>query len=226
MGTRVDTRQADAALDRISRVLGKEMSDLLNQMGIWFCQSASKASKPGPGSSFGKAPKKYTTRPFVKIEPNRWFLVSYGRGKTDAYVWHPNHPVNLMSGRGKSGHTLMKMATKGVLWWNRKKNDWAIFPWFDNYTNPQRLKVPWASAAKNAFKVMRGLLGGGGGANHFAEAKWLKTKAGQTLFLINRVNYSSQALPNSQAVMDTTARRIEGAYRSKVDKALEKAWYR
>lgn len=226
MGYKVDMRQADAALDRISRITGQEMAGLLNQMAIWFCQSASKASKPGPGSSFNKTPKKYAERPFVKIEPNRWFLVSYGRGKTDQYVWHPKTPINPMSGRGKSGHTLMKTAVKGVLWWSRKKNDWAIFPWFDNYTDVKRLKIPWAASAKTAFKVMRGLLGGGGGSNTLAQAKWQKTANGQTLFLINKINYSSQALPDSQAVMDATTRRIKGAYSAKIDKALQKAWYK
>lgn len=230
LGVKVDTRNVDSALQRIALATGKDMADLLNQMAIWFCQSASKAAKPGPGTNFKRIPKKYAERPFVKIEPNRWFLVSYGRGKTDAYVWHPKHPINLMSGRGKTGHTLMKMATKGVLWWNRKKNDWAIFPWFDNYTDKKRLRIPFAAAAKITFQVMRGLLGATmvGGKNQFAQAIWRKTGQGPTLFLINHLNYASKALSPSaaQGAMDATGKRITGAYKQRVDRAMERAWYK
>jgi hypothetical protein len=216
-----DIRKLGNTLDRVSRIMGKDVNELIKQTAIFSLQSATKATKPGSTSKVSKLPKKFRFRPLVKIPASFGFYYSRD-GET---VFKTKEKLNLR----KAENAGIK-ALKGIKFWNKKTKSFGYMPYIGEKRDEsdKRFKIPGAGAAKvgwlKALKKLNkkaidvGTNRGGKPFNRVFIRQGL-------IDITNLVKYASKTSPNAARVgLAKGARRLEKSWLPKVERRIERDW--
>lgn len=141
---KVDTSRLESKIREAVKVTHKSLEKIVRNVAINFSQAASKESKPEPGKAYNRLSKKAKMREIVNMyEGLFWY---HNPARDSVFVKKYRLPSKEVKSRG------LIMAKKGVVWWNKKKNAWAIFGYFPSFTDRKRIPIPHAGYGKLGWK--------------------------------------------------------------------------
>ena len=217
-----DVRKLTRMMERIAANTRKELPDLTKQSMIFALQSATKATEPGTSGKASKLPQKYKFRRLVKQPSGSFYYINIKTG----FIFDAKQKPKRAKQRG------LRRA-KSIEIWSKKKGGFDYLPTAESKRNKSKkiFKVPHAGAGKAGWTSALKLLGKPGDTGEekkdLSRLAVAKNATAISMEVTNLVDYVAITSPESaRKGLAAATKRIEKIYLPKLEKKIERTFYR
>jgi len=221
-----DVQALNRSVKHIARKAGVKQNNLAYMAINFALQSAAKATRPGGGIKVRKLAKKYLYRPAEKMLDTTFFWYKWVSGKGQSGFFKSDKKI-----RNRKDGSIKKI-TRGIKFWNRKKQDWDYMPIEEPgkyHPEKKRGKIPHAGLAKMGWLLSLKKLGKPVEIPSFATPAGIarmnhrSTENEAVYEAFNEVKYISKTSPQSAVIgLRKAKNRIDNYYLKKFGIEIEK----